>query len=538
VELSLDKLSRPITEEDVRWLLTRAAYGYNPRRHNPLFELAAQGGVDAVVNDLLTEKPEVAGLEARVFELLDGNLTAGTTRFNNYTLEGMRRAAITWAINTNNPLLHRLGMETFYGKWTVNERVFALQAQYEIFWEYRRRLLGYAMNANTTLSELLVGISEDPAMLIFLDNASNTQGVPNENYAREIQELYSMGTSRWADDCSRRIPNYKEEFDGIRQFGDIFQATLALSGYAVFPRTIDGRVYYRAVFSEADHRPGPKVVYRGTPQERTIFRMRDLVEAVLAHPGTAQGLATDLLKAYVTPEPTCQMVTEYAKVIRAQNYNLRAAVSTLLRSNLFYNRQFANTIVKSPLQRTAQFVNATGLTFTDTDLVGRTPETLAQEIGVSSSGLMSSFETQGMIINSPATVFYYDEKTWLSSLTLAEHANRLLDTISDLTAIRRLQGTAEGTGDNTSWVYLNWLRLPGDRIASDAVRFAARNLNIPLTEDEVTQLTFYIQHTPNNTGGHNRTAWDNQTTNPFTFSGARLRQLYTILAMHPKFILG
>jgi hypothetical protein len=143
-----------------------------------------------------------------------------------------------------------------------------------------------------------------------------------------------------------------------------------------------------------------------------------------------------------------------------------------------------------------------------------------------------------MIINSPATVFYYDEKTWLSSLTLAEHANRLLDTISDLTAIRRLQGTAEGTGDNTSWVYLNWLRLPGDRIASDAVRFAARNLNIPLTEDEVTQLTFYIQHTPNNTGGHNRTAWDNQTTNPFTFSGARLRQLYTILAMHPKFILG
>jgi hypothetical protein len=428
-------------------------------------------------------------------------------------------------------------METFYGKWTVNERVFPLQAQYEIFWEYRKKLLEFAMDPNVTMKDLLVNISEDPAMLIFLDNASNTQGVPNENYAREIQELYSMGTWRWSDDCSARIPNYREEFDGIRQFGDIFQATLALSGYGVFPRTIDGRVYYRAVFSEADHRPGPKVVYRGTGHEKTIFKMRDLVDAIIAHPGAAQGLATDLLKAYVTPEPSCLMVTEFAKIIRAQNFNLRAAVTTLFKSNLFYNRQFANTVLKSPLQRVAQFANAMGLTFTDADLVDRPAATLRQEIGINTGSLNGSLEMQGMIINSPPTVFYYDQRAWTSSLTLAEHTNELYDMVSDFSVISRLVGSTEGTGNNTKYLFLDWWRQPGDRVATDFIRFAAERLYVQLTEDQVNQLAFYIQNTPNqqNPAKYDRYAWDNQTYNPNSFPGTRLLQAYVVIAGHPKY---
>lgn len=519
VQYSYDPLSRPMTEDDVRYLLGKAGYGYNPRKHNYLFELAAAGGVNAVVDDLLAAKPEPQGLEARLFERLDDNLEAGTTTRTNYTLRGMREAAVELAINTNNQVLTRLGWEIFFGKWTASDRVLTNRRQYEVFWQYRKLLDEFAFNPSTTLRDVLVEISKHPMMLWFLDNGSSTAGNPNENYAREIQELYSMGPDRWNDTCTEKVRNYYEEYDGFRQLGDIFQATLALTGWLVTDREIDGQRYYRAAFSEEDHRPGEKTLYRGTAFERKVSRMEEVVDAILTHPGTAQGLATDLLKAYVTSEPTCPMILEFARIIRAQNYNLRAAVATLLKSNIFYNPEFRNKIIKSPLHRTAQFVNALALTYGDENL------TRPEEIGVDIGDIVNHLDSQGMLVNSPATVFYYDEAAFFSTLGYADQVNLFLKIASYWWLIVKLNGM----GSENDRQFFNWWRPGGEVLARDMVLFAAKRLNVSLTEDQVTQLEYFLNNSRNSGGQMFRTVYDNQG------STSKLIRLYVILASLPGY---
>jgi uncharacterized protein (DUF1800 family) len=368
-------------------------------------------------------------------------------------------------------------------------------------------------------------------MLWFLDNGSSTAGNPNENYAREIQELYSMGTSRWDDACTTQVRNYYEEYDGLRQLGDIFQATLALTGWLVTDRLIDGERYYRSAYSEADHRPGVQTMYRGTPWQRQVSSIDDVVEAILNHPGTAQGLAADLLKAYVTPQPNCQQITVFAKVIRAQNYNLRQALSTLLRSNLFYHSRFRDTVVKSPLVRTAQFVNALGLTYGQDDLVNRATAIITDDIGVDVGWIVDGLEAMGMPINSPSTVFYYDEAAYYSSLGFARQVNLYWDIATDRSSIVRLLGTTSGPTNDPTYEYYSWWRPGGEALARDVILHVARLLRVNLTEDQIKQLETFMNYSRNwqDPTQLDRYVYDNKG------SEDKLVRLYAIIASMPGY---
>jgi hypothetical protein len=516
LELSLDPITRPLTEDDVYYLMERAGYGFNPRKHGNLIQIAQAGGANALAEELLTVRPEVNGFEARLFERLDDNLTPGSTTRTNYSPWGMREALVEYGINTNNPVLVRLADETFFGKWTVNERNLTNGRQYEMFWDYRKVLRRHAMEGGN-MRDLLIDISKHPMMLWFLDNGSSTAGSPNENYAREIQELYSMGRDRWSDSCQGKEQNYFESQDGLRQLGDIFQATLALTGWTVLDREIDGQRYYRAVFSESDHRQGPKVMYRGTPWQRTVYRMEDVVDAIMNHPGTAQGLATDLLKAYVTPDPPCVVVLEFARIIRAQNYNFRAAMATLLKSNLFFNRQFKNSVIKSPMHRMAQLFNALGLTYSNGDDL-----TFNNEMGLNISNLVSKLDAMGMTINSPPTVFYYDQGAWTSQRSFTEHANSVIEFMYDGDRIRRLANT----GTSNDPLYYDWWRPGGERLARDVIVDIARRLQVELNAQQIGQVEVFANNARHWDAPHDlyRSMYDNLA------SEDRLVRMYVIIA--------
>lgn len=513
---SLDPLSRPATEADVKYLLRKAGYGYNVRKHSYLLQLVKTGGIGAVVDDLLTVKAEPAGLEARMFERLDDNLTPRSTTRLNYTISGMRKAAIELAIHTNNPVLTRLGWETYFGKWTMSDRPLTNSREYEIFWAYRKMLGEYAKNKNITLGDVLLEISKDPSMLTYLDNGSNLAGDPNENYARELQELYSMGHHRWNESCTEQVANYREEFDGIRQAGDIFQATLALTGWTRIVREIDGEDYFRSAYVEADHRKGAKVLYKGTPHESTVDGLEDVIAAIKKHPGTPQGIALMFTDAYVGENIPCPVLLQYAQLIQASNYNLTEALRVLLKSNLFYSDAYKDRVLKTPLHRTAQFINALGLTYTDLDLVNRTPDTMLQEIGVNISNIVNALDEMGMPTNSPATVFYYDQKAYYSSLAYARQSNLYSDIAYDTAAIGRLIGATSGAGQNLVRLYYDWWRLPGEVLAREAVGHIGEMLGTPFTTSQLDQLEFFMNNVRNTNDPtvYTRQLYDNRSANP------------------------
>lgn len=167
--------------------------------------------------------------------------------------------------------------------------------------------------------DLLIGISRDRAMLVYLDNARNEKITPNENYARELLELFTLG-----------VGNYSE--------GDIKAAARAFTGWG-FNR--EG-----FVFRKGSHDFGEKT-FLGQKGE---FDGEEIIDLILKSPKCAQFLARNLLEFFCRPKPDDALVRALAAEIRKQNYELKPVLRTLLRSEAFYSAASRGALVKSPTE--------------------------------------------------------------------------------------------------------------------------------------------------------------------------------------------
>jgi Uncharacterized protein conserved in bacteria len=166
----------------------------------------------------------------------------------------------------------------------------------------------------------LRALIRDPAMLVWLDNASSHKDRPNENFARELMELFSMG-----------VGPYSEE--------DVKEAARALTGYGVDRRDWTFR------FRENAHDPGEKTFLGRTGP----FNGEDIVAIICDHPATADFMAWKFLDYFVCTQPPPEMVSPVAKMYRDSGYNLKELLHTLFRSRLFYSGPARSAVVKSPV---------------------------------------------------------------------------------------------------------------------------------------------------------------------------------------------
>jgi uncharacterized protein (DUF1800 family) len=167
--------------------------------------------------------------------------------------------------------------------------------------------------------ELLVKISQNPAMLRYLDSESNRKDAPNENYARELLELFTMGEG-----------NYTEN--------DIKQAARALTGWTLR----DGEFKNVPRLHDFDEK-----TFLG---QTGNFDGNDIIEIILNQPATSKHLARKLLLFFVTPEPTPEMIDALATEIRGTGYNMREVMRRLLSSDTFYDVKVRHSLIKSPVQ--------------------------------------------------------------------------------------------------------------------------------------------------------------------------------------------
>lgn len=171
------------------------------------------------------------------------------------------------------------------------------------------------------LHDLTLAVSRDPGMLLYLDNAENNKSHPNENYARELMELFTLG-----------IGNYSEE--------DVRQSARAFTGW-----TID-RQSGEFTFNERVHDDGSKTFLSRTGN----FDGAAIVDIIYQQRAAETFWATTLLSAFVYNDPEPELVDAFANVISRNKFELAPSMSVLLRSNVFYSPRAYRALVKSPVE--------------------------------------------------------------------------------------------------------------------------------------------------------------------------------------------
>ena len=177
--------------------------------------------------------------------------------------------------------------------------------------------------------ELLRGVAKDPAMLVWLDGDQNRAGQPNENFARELLELFGLG-----------LGNYTER--------DIQEAARAFTGWGT-----QGRSF---VFRPVHHDGGTKEIF-GTRGE---LSGDDAIDLVLSHPACARHIARRLLAEFVHPDPERIWVDELARRLVQADWNLRATVELVLRSELFFSEPARRSRIAGPVELCAATVLTLG----------------------------------------------------------------------------------------------------------------------------------------------------------------------------------
>jgi uncharacterized protein (DUF1800 family) len=168
---------------------------------------------------------------------------------------------------------------------------------------------------------LLQSISKDPAMLVWLDSNSNVRGRPNENYARELMELFSLG-----------VGHYSER--------DIREAARAFTGWHT-----DGKGF---TFNRVAHDDGAKTVLGRTGN----WNGGDVVRIVLAQPAAARFLVRKLYRYFVNEntEPSDEFLGPLADSFRKSDYDVSALVRTILSSRHFFSEYAFRQRIKSPVE--------------------------------------------------------------------------------------------------------------------------------------------------------------------------------------------
>lgn len=324
-------------------LLRRAGFGGTAAEVQRLSSGSMHAAVDSLVNfantGALPGPPELYDPREAIRENFGGALRAfmgddmqrrelfkEIRKNERQSVIGLQRWWLNRMLTTPAPLQEKMALY-FHGHFTTA----AIQKGVTPKMAFAQNQL-FRDNALGNLRELTWKVSIDPAMLIYLDNAKSDAQHPNENYARELMELFTLGVDRYTE-------------------RDVRESARAWTGWLVPRRT------QQAMFAASRHDGGTKTFLGHTGN----FNGRDIVEIIYEQPACAAFWANNLLNFFVYNSPEPQLVDAVAALIRKNGYDLRPVMSTLLRSSVFYSERAYRALVKSPVEFVIGTYKALGL---------------------------------------------------------------------------------------------------------------------------------------------------------------------------------
>ena len=289
------------TRREAAHLLSRTQFGFTPAE----LDRATDEGMEATLKRLTETQPESTDFSRAEMSLRQAAISTGSIdNLKIWWLYRMRYSA--------NPLTEKLTLFFHNHFATSNAKVNSVP-----FMLRQNDLI--RIHAAGDFKQLLHGMSRDTAMLIWLDGNANRKRHPNENFAREIMELFALG-----------VGNYTEK--------DIQEAARAFTGWHVR----DGQFWMH----ELQHDDSPKTVFGKTGS----YDGNDIVNLCLEQPSCPRFLATKLAKTFVCPDPSKDMIDQLAHRIRHHDLNLRPVLRELFSSQWFYDAENRRILIKSPLE--------------------------------------------------------------------------------------------------------------------------------------------------------------------------------------------
>ena len=321
VAMGLPPSATALSVEAARHLLSRTTFGAIPADIQELMELPQTQAVSLLIErtrtEPLTESPEWVDEplpERASLRAMDEDERAEMRK--RWRERGMELK--TWwyteMVATDSPLTEKMTL-FWHNHFTSSLRkVKSPQLLYRQNQLLRQHALG-------NFAELLHAIARDPAMLVYLDNHTNRAGNPNENFARELLELFTLG-------------------EGYYTEADIKEAARAFTGWGVDRNDGKHRMWWHR------HDDGDKTILGITGD----FDGHDVIEILLEHPRTAAHITEKLWREFVDNQPPPAAIESIARQFRASGYDIAVTLHAVLTSPEFNDPDNRGTQIKSPVE--------------------------------------------------------------------------------------------------------------------------------------------------------------------------------------------
>ena len=391
-------------------LMRRAGFGATPEELDRYLAM----GYEATVEELVNPPDDIpSGKTALLLRYLPGALLPGGTP---------TPGQYNWMyhmITTKRPLVEKTALFWHQVFATGNAKVDNCDQMLEQLVMFRKFGMG-------SYREMLVELSKNPAMIYWLDNNENHRDAVNENWGRELLELFSMGVS-----------NYTEV--------DVREASRAFTGWTIqpkLPRQPFGRFPWRFDYRGEDHDAGEKTFLGHTGN----FDGEDIIDIIVKEPATARFICRHLYNFFVADEVqvpawTIQDARDedalevMINAFEESDYEIKAVLSTMFNSDFFKNARFSK--IKSPAEVVAGTLKLVGSY--------QTPEPTLLDVGPE-SGYMGQ-----ALLNPPSVEGWYTGTEWINSGSLLARINFVADRVANtsLPGVKRIINSIKTAGVNT-----------------------------------------------------------------------------------------
>lgn len=368
-------------------LLRRAGFGASPREWDAFLKLGVAGTTEYLLHPERVED-SMSALQNEV----------GGDLVDFEEISSIRNWWVYRMTHTKRPLEEKMTLFWHNHFATANYKVDNARRM----WNQNETLRRYGLGDFRTL---LGKIAADPAMLIWLDGAQNNAGAPNENFAREVMELFTLG----------RGNGYLET--------DIKEAARCFTGW----RWADTPSNF--VYDPGRHDDGEKTVLGQTGNWHTA----DVCDILARHPATAKRLTTRLHRFFVGLEPSEADSKRLCEVYFQSDFEIRAVVQAILTAPSFYAPQARYVKVKSPVEFTVMTLKTLGA-----------PMSSARD-------LSGALNLMGQDLFNPPNVKGWNEgHDWINSRTLLARVNFASQLADEMNRRVSLLDTLRGLDESPS----------------------------------------------------------------------------------------
>lgn len=325
---TFDHLNKPLTVRDAAHLLRRTGFGAHPNEVKELLHLTRADGIIHILKGM-QQQQKLSPPEFTKGKIPPHFMGWSIDGFEEI-MEGHRDQLKSWWLNkmitTSNPQLEKLTL--FWHNHFVSSYEGVDRANFALYWQ-NQKFREYGLSNFKLLTKLMLS---DTALLKYLDNDENEKEAPNENLARELLELFTLGEG-----------NYSEK--------TIKQAARTLTGFTF--NEINGKPF----FDKYDHDFGQKTIFGKTGN----FKPHDLVDIIFEQPTASIFLTSKLWKLYISElNPPNEELNVIASNFKESDYDLLILVSELLASQSFWEEKNRGTIIKSPIDLLVGTTRSTG----------------------------------------------------------------------------------------------------------------------------------------------------------------------------------